>query len=263
MCSPIPQIHSWLASVMLSSENAQVLLSSVSSSRAYVVCCENGDVASLPGARRSSPCRLAHEVRATNLLSSWVSCVCTLLSLFITFLDGRSLRHCLPVCSLGVVPRVLCILLVVGTQSRSIPTFSVGSMSCIVWSNHVTRAPWAWMTMWYLLPFGTRKLDVPNSSRRSRACENADVAFLERVCLLPVAFLTSSVPRSCLRPATRGPAPCCSFSPRSSAHSLSRMGGAFVLEHAGLLPVGFPRCPLNVLASVVELMGLLPVSCPR
>ena len=85
MCSPIPQIHSWLASVMLSSENSQVLLSSVSSSRASVVCCENGDVASLPGARRSSPCRLAHEVRATNLLPSWVSCVCSLLSHLTTF----------------------------------------------------------------------------------------------------------------------------------------------------------------------------------
>ena len=76
---------------MLSSENSQVLLSSVSSSRASVVCCENGDVAFLPGARRSSPCRLAHEVRATNLLPSWVSCVCSLLSHLTTFIDGRLL----------------------------------------------------------------------------------------------------------------------------------------------------------------------------
>ena len=98
---------------------------------------------------------------------------------------GAPFPHCLPVCSLGVVPRVLCILLVVGTQSRSIvwssvvcgwPRFGVGGSRSLV--DHVTRAPWAWMTMWYLLPFGTRKLDVPNSSRRSRACENADVAFV-------------------------------------------------------------------------------------
>ena len=97
-----------------------------------------------------------------------------------------------------------------------------------------------------------------------RACENDDVAFLERVgLLLPVALLTSSAPRSCFRPGTRGLCPCCLFSPRSSAHSLSCMDGAFVLERAGLLPVGFPCCPLNVLASVVELMGLLPVALPQ
>ena len=212
-------------------------------------------------------------------LASVLGLVCLL-----PVVSSHHFPHCLPVCSLGVVPRVLCILLVVGTQSRSIPTFPARSMSCIVWSSvvygwprsgvggslslvdHVTRAPWAWMTMWYLLPFGTRKLDVPNSSRRSRACENADVAFLERVrlLLLPVALLTSSVSRSCFRPATRGPCPCCLFSPRSSPHSLSCMDGAFVLERrAGLLPVGFPRCPLNVFASVLELTGLLLVALPQ
>ena len=117
--------------------------------------------------------------------------------------------------------------------------------------------------MWYLLPMGTRRLDARSSRRRPLACENDDVAFLERVGLLLVALLTRSVQRSCFRPGTRGFAPCGLFSPRSSAYSHSRMDGAFVLERVGLLSVGFPRGPLNVLASLVELMGHLLVAFPR
>ena len=121
-------------------------------------------------------------------------------------------------------------------------------------------------------------------------------AFLERVGLLLVAFLTRSVQRSCFRPGTRGSAPfvhhfllyssiSCFVAPLSSAHCFRSgaishgwccrpgarrsllvgvssclsmvMDGAVVLERVGLLLVGVSRGPLNVLASVLERVGLL------
>ena len=96
-----------LTSAMFPSGSSQVFFSSVSSSRASVVCCENDDVALLPGARISSPCRPAHEIRATILLPSWDSWVCSLWSFFTTLIDERHRPLCLPVRSFGVVPRVV------------------------------------------------------------------------------------------------------------------------------------------------------------
>ena len=52
-----------------------------------------------------------------------------------------------------------------------------------------------------------------------RCCENDDVAFLERVGLLLVGFLTRSVQRSCFRPGTRRSSPCGLFRDVRTRHT--------------------------------------------
>ena len=68
-------------------------------------------------------------------------------------------------------------------------------------------------------------------------------SFLERVGLLLVALLTRSVPRSCFRPGTRGPAPCGLFCTTFFGTLPSRMDGAVVLERVGLLLSAFHGVP--------------------
>ena len=75
MCSPIP--HSplrltTLTSAMLPSWSLQVFFSSVASSGASVVCCDNDDVALLPGARGSSPCGLCVPLPSVLFHLMWM-----------------------------------------------------------------------------------------------------------------------------------------------------------------------------------------------